>query len=141
MGVFKVLPTLAGKIDLSGVVPRGFQREGVPVGVAFKAFDDAFGGGVTVEAQETKQFVSPTGVSAIGGGQEGYRGVCVVVAGAKHIGICLRDNGSDERTLRGARHAIHGLLPPGSTWMILWATTRCSATVRSCLLGSVCQST
>lgn len=140
MGVFKVLPTLAGKIDLCCVLLRGFQSEGVQVGVAFKAFDDALGGNVTVESQETEQFVAPAGVSAIGGGQERYRRVCVVVIWSKHVGIRLRDDGRDKRTLRRARHSIHGFLLPGSMWTILRATTRCSATVRSCLLGSHCQS-
>jgi hypothetical protein len=77
--LFKVLPTLAGKFDLSGVLLTGFKSEGVQVGVAIKPFDDALGGNVTVESQETEQFVAPTGMSAIWGGQEGYCRVCVVV--------------------------------------------------------------
>lgn len=68
MGVFKVEPTLSGKLDLCGVLLTGFQCEGVQVGVTFKTFDDASGGGVTVESQEAEQLTAPTGVSAIGGG-------------------------------------------------------------------------
>ncbi|WP_162891669.1 hypothetical protein [Profundibacter amoris] len=63
-----MLPPLVGGGDLCGVLLTGFQCEGVQVGVALKAFDDALGGNVTVESQETEQFVAPAGVPAIRGG-------------------------------------------------------------------------